>query len=277
MSFTSVSLRSWRDVQGYLKPGWLFRGQKKANWHLRTSLERCCDREQIPARQRRLFEWNLGREFRRAYHHYSSYVPEPNNWLEWLSLMQHHGAPTRLMDFTYSLYIALYIAFEKLDDHQDEDCAVWAVNNEWAMEESIRRMKEASKQDADLLRDAYEESHMDAIPPFFCDAPAVLCACPQNPFRLNQRLQIQKGIFLVPGSVEVSFEDNLTAMHGHDDPANLLKLILPHTERRDALRHLYEMNISRTSLFPGLDGFAQSLGVYHPGYDTTQWLEEEEE
>jgi len=44
---TSVTLRSWNDIHSYLKPGWIYRGQKSKDWPLMTSLERCCDREQI--------------------------------------------------------------------------------------------------------------------------------------------------------------------------------------------------------------------------------------
>ncbi len=43
-------------------------------------------------------------------------------------------------------------------------------------------------------------------------------------------------------------------MHSH-----ALKFVLPEDARPQALRDLQQMNISRTSLFPGMDGFAGSL------------------
>jgi hypothetical protein len=57
---------------------------------------------------------------------------------------------------------------------------------------------------------------------------------------------------------------NLRMMPKSLDPKNVQKLVLSHTERLSALKMLHTMNISRATLFPGLDGFAQSLKVFHP-------------
>jgi hypothetical protein len=51
----------------------------------------------------------------------------------------------------------------------------------------------------------------------------------------------------------------------------MLQIVIPVSMRREALQQLHNMNISRTSLFPGLDGYARSLGVYHPAFDPKQW------
>ena len=268
MSFTTITLKSWDELRDHSKSGWLYRGQRSTQWGLITSLQRCCDNEKIPARERGVFERKLLREFRRAYHHYSPHVPALTHTLEWLALMQHHGAPTRLLDCTYSVYMAAYFA---LEDAHREDCVVWAVNGSWARDESVRLMSAVGKKNAPLLKELYVEEHMELIPPFFLDDPVVPCACPQNPFQLNERLRIQKGVFLSPGSIEIPFEDNLKAMRKHDDGANILRVVIPHRLRREALRELFEMNISRTSLFPGLDGYARSLGVYHPDFETPSW------
>jgi hypothetical protein len=42
------------------------------------------------------------------------------------------------------------------------------------------------------------------------------------------------------------------------------------------VRHLFSMDIARSSLFPGLDGYAQSPGVYHSAYRPTNWTGEAE-
>jgi len=40
----------------------------------------------------------------------------------------------------------------------------------------------------------------------------------------------------------------------------------------NALSRLFSMGISRSSLFPGLDGFCRSLGVYHSAFNREPWI-----
>src|SRR5262249_13974079 len=85
---------------------------------------------------------------------------------------------------------------------------------------------------------------------------------PANPFRLNERLTIQKGLFLCAGDVSITFMDNLSAFNPNDDC--LKKLIIPKKLHAEFIETLSYMNVDRATLFPGLDGFAASLGVYQP-------------
>ena len=54
-------------------------------------------------------------EFPRRASRYFGSNQQPADQLEWLSWMQHFGAPTQLLDFTYSPYVAVYFAFEEKD------------------------------------------------------------------------------------------------------------------------------------------------------------------
>ena len=112
--FTEIRLRAWKELHDLARPNWIYRGQGDASWALSTSLERCFLREGIEGDDRAKLERELLREFRRTYHNYAAHVPEPERLLEWLSLMQHHGAPTRLLDFTFSIYVAAYFAVKLL-------------------------------------------------------------------------------------------------------------------------------------------------------------------
>jgi hypothetical protein len=58
--------------------------------------------------------------------------------------MQHHGAPTRLLDFTYSIYVAAYFALESAD----ADAAVWAVNAPWALRTSVAVLSSSRRAEA---------------------------------------------------------------------------------------------------------------------------------
>src|SRR5262249_25388842 len=104
--------------------GWAFRGQREAQWplfssisrHLRDFVPREADWQQREARGIRVF--------RRKAH---NYVPDPHileDDLRCLALMQHHGAPTRLLDFTKSPHVAAFFALEAATG----DAAVFALN-----------------------------------------------------------------------------------------------------------------------------------------------------
>jgi len=84
---------------------------------------------------------------------------------------------------------------------------------------------------------------------------------PINPFRLNERLTLQKGLFLAPGDVRYSFVANLAALPGHREEANVMCFVLPRKEIHSLGEELYEANVTETTLFPGIDGFARSLSL----------------
>ena len=258
----------WRAVPDYSGGGWLYRGQRSAAWDLKTSVERSCERREVEPEHRREHEDALFREFRRSYHQYATHVPDPRAVVEWLSLMQHHGAPTRLLDFNYSIYIASYFALEKAE----EDCAVWALRGPWALQESAKLLRGAGKPNVERMERPPVEGDEEIVQTLFLDAPFVAAAWPINAFRLNERLRIQQGAFVIPGDISKKFMENLEALPGHDSKDNLVKIVIPLAERRLALRNLFQMGISRTSLFPGLDGFSDSLSIYHPVVDDpTKW------
>jgi hypothetical protein len=122
MIIWTVKVDSWSEIDKYFKRGgWLYRGQRSADWNLETSFERLCQRNSIPFDKRKTFESELIREFQRGLYQYESDSPSLTSKIEWLALMQHHGAPTRLLDFTYSLYVAAYFALEDATDAS----AVW--------------------------------------------------------------------------------------------------------------------------------------------------------
>ncbi len=181
--------------------------------------------------------------------------------------MQHHGAPTRLLDFTYSIYVAAYFALESAEG----DSAVWAVNAPWAVQESSRLLDASGKVDARLATKPVTEENEGLAANWFFEAPALRLTYPANPFRLNERLRIQRGLFLLPGDVAQTFEENLCGMPDYSNPQHVVRFVLPENLRLQALKELFAMDIARSSLFPGLDGYAQSLGVYHSAYYPTDW------
>ena len=84
---------------------------------------------------------------------------------------------------------------------------------------------------------------------------------PVNPFRLNQRATIQQSIFMCPSHVDLTFEDNLISQQSKGEIL-LRKFMIRSDDRKGVLKDLYSMNITRATLFPGLEGYARSLKTY---------------
>lgn len=264
MSIPVVHIKSLKSLQKYSKPGWLYRGQQLAEWNLETSLERLCNRECIPTTDRLAVEQHLLREFQRAFHHYSNHPPAEDAIIEWTSLMQHHGAPTRLLDFTYSIYVAAYFA---LEDAAKKPCAIWAIYSPKLFQDAITTFNHRGKSDLAVLQEPTQRAHEQVAKRHFfderCDDLAIVHV---TPFRLNERLRAQRGTFVIPANVSQPFMENFQAFEGHHELQYAVKLQIPSASRGQMLEELHAMNISRTSLFPGLDGFARSLGVFHPSF-----------
>ncbi len=78
---------------------------------------------------------------------------------------------------------------------------------------------------------------------------------------MNERYYLQQSVFLSPSNPYKTFNEQLDFLHESLDNS-LIKIKIPKTERKKALRDLAKMNITRASLFPGLDGFAKSLHIH---------------
>jgi hypothetical protein len=133
---------------------------------------------------------------------------------------------------------------------------LWAIDLRWCKQQAIRQILPTGRiTGIDSDESLGKPETFRKV--FFADQPIPFVA-PLQPFRMNERLTIQQGLFLCPGDLGKSFEDNLLAFTV-DFADHVHKIVIPYTLREEFLVMLNKMNINRASLFPGIDGFAQSL------------------
>lgn len=246
-----VSIGCWSEfvqiIEGWSGfRNWAFRGQADANWSLRSTLSRQIDVSGVCEEAWPLQEERIRRIFERKCHLYMDNPPQDDE-LEWLALMQHHGAPTRLLDFTWSPFVAAFFALE----HATNDAAVWAINGPllWAVNSrrkiGRRHIVDADPRDIDIFRKLFLPNEHAFI-------------WQGDPFRMPKRVIAQSGTFLVSGHLGLSIEEIIDRYPGKGEL--LIKFVFDTASvREEAMATLYSMNITQATLFPGLDGLARSM------------------
>src|SRR3977135_1283178 len=107
LRFSQKRLRSVEELiesfrRWFPSPHWLFRGHSKARWVPASSLERYCIDFGFSARERPVIESFLLQDFYRQVTAHDPALPVTHDLQVLLALMQHHGTPTRLIDWSYS-------------------------------------------------------------------------------------------------------------------------------------------------------------------------------
>jgi hypothetical protein len=252
-AYQVVNIDSWSGFvdmvnSGRLK-GWAFRGLASADWPLLSSLSRHLH-DYVPDRKRWIYqEARSIRIFRRKAHHFLASTSELDNDLACLALMQHHGAPTRLLDFTKSEYVAAFFALERAVG----DAAVWAINTP-ALYLGVRPRGRGGRSALPAQVNPLDAGHFARY--FLPNNRRFIWF--GEPRRMNQRLIAQSGTFVVPGVIDEPVESIISA---YPRPRQLLgKIVLRgRSLREEGMRALYQMNITHASLFPDLEGLARSM------------------
>src|SRR5581483_8447763 len=111
-------------VTGRRRDTGVYRGASEANAPLLTTLDRLGGTNP-PHTKADLEEYVLRNYIRYARPHVESNVG--NDWEELFSA-QHHGVPTRLLDWTYSPLVAAFFATRPLEDGVERDRAIWRLD-----------------------------------------------------------------------------------------------------------------------------------------------------
>ena len=252
---------------------WIFRGEEY-DQRLRTSLEKAFkdiaatvkekdfDKHKLDA------ERDIIRDFQRKLHFYTNNIPTRADILQWLALMQHHGAPTRLLDWTYSFWVAVHFATTR---HSiNEKTVIWAIDTEM-LKDNDKKFLDQNKCAIQIIETEIKKQHdMPYSDPSAIKNNAAIHFLIENPkpvicftgsFRQNQRLTLQQGVFLALGDIRKSFWENLNTIDSKIVRKCFKKCIITLKKdlKKDIILNLRQMNINNAVLFPDIDGFSQSL------------------
>lgn len=253
-SYRVFRLESWdaflKVITSAPYTNWAFRGERDERWPLYSSLSRYFQNFGVAPNAWPEQEARILRIFKRKAHQFLDKPPDTNDDFQWMALMQHHGAPTRLLDFTWSPYVAAFFALERTL----HDGVVWALNPariEGSRAPKPTRMDPRIK--GNIQRYFSKGNHR-----FIWMG---------EPHTMNSRLIAQSGTFCVPGMLDMPIEQILSRSNQDDI---LAKFVLANPVREAGMRELYRMNITFATLFPDLDGLAKSLGYeleFHWAYN----------
>ncbi len=197
----------------------------------------------------------------------STSPPPDDDHVSWLFLMQHHGMPTRLLDWTESALMAMYFA---VSECQNQDGEMWAMRPEM--------LNEKSGEPGIFLPRHGIVKYLAAEPSWKkLDILATRCGLtepPWNPVALRppmnfNRMVAQLSTFTIHPKPKPKGRGT-TIPELLEEPEHLVRYVVPAKDKESIRRDLAALGITRRSLFPDLDGlsasivYARKVGPYSP-------------
>jgi hypothetical protein len=239
----------------------VYRGAADACRPLLTSLDRLGGVR--PPHTKRDLEAHILRNFIRYSRPHLPTAPV-NDW-EILVAAQHHGVPTRLLDWTYSPLVAAHFATTDADLGRDR--AIWRLD--WQQVHRAFELPTLALLIEDLARTFGSDrgpftpwSLFDATQRGGATAPTERrdFACMIEPPSLDARIIAQAAVFTLCTDTSRSFDAFLEA---HDLAPALTKFLIPESEAARVRDQLDLVGIDERRVFPDLDGVAEGLRRYY--------------
>ena len=234
---------SWDEQLGRYRSSYVYRGLSDSGYELLTSLHRLGGT--YPQLERHIL-----RNFRK--YAYRDAASGDSVW-NWLAVAQHHGLPTRLLDWTYSPYIALHFATSNLLKYET-DGVIWCLNyvetNKFIPEQlrTIIRAEGANVFTPGMLDPVFSSLlDLDALQ----EQDFVLFLEPPS---MNERIVNQHALFSMMSNAN-SLLDTWLSLH----PDLYFRIIIPAALKWEIRDKLDQANITERVLFPGLDGLSRWL------------------
>jgi hypothetical protein len=234
---------SWISCPGVFHSNLIHRGMANWGWPLKTSIQRqnLCARERDLLRNFRKFSRSPG-------------ASELGAW-ELVTIAQHHGLPTRVLDWTYSPLVALHFATED-DKARELDAVVWSVDYAGVHDQLPSDLKRALEDEnaaafTTKMLDDLDVEPFDNIDPTF--------ALIFEPPSIDERVVNQYAGLSVMSQVDADFGDWLKKQRGK----LARKLLIPASLKPEIREKLDQSNINERVIYPGLDGIARWLKRYY--------------
>jgi hypothetical protein len=227
-----------------------YRGVSKKNYDLKPKMYRKSGFEAV----RKFVRTNTNEdEIKRAFKSSATQLMTeshlPADEKGWYFLMQHYGAPTRLLDWTDGALLALYFAVREL--RRPRDAAVWVLDPAWLNEQMLGENEESPLTGIALP----EWKDTDPwFPAAFEDARHPKRPLALDPPHVARRVSVQRGHFTVHGTDR----RGLDRLVGKKD-SRLVKIIVGKAGVADILDDLETLGIAETTIFPDLEGLSREL------------------
>jgi FRG domain len=258
---TDVRVGSWRELTealyeipqtayGRHRSDFVYRGLADESWGLETSLQRLGG-DYV----------NVERPLLRAFRKYAEpgSIPADTLWVR-LAVAQHHGLPTRVIDWTVSPRVAVHFATAE-EEHYDKDGVVWCVDVVKAQMLlpagllDILKGEYAYLFSVEMLESIPELKQFDSLGKHH---PFVLFFEPPS---LDARIVNQGAIMSVMPGPTLMLDEFLL-----NHPYLVRRIIIPKEVKWEIRDKLDQDNVTERMLFPGLDGLGRWLKRYYgPG------------
>jgi len=207
-------------------------------------------------------------------HLYFDLLRHPLGTVDMLSIMQHNGAPTRLLDWTYSPSVAAFFAAADQMTQGGEPGAIWAVNQSkvkyWSNHVYQTQFNHSKLNELDLHVEIEEHEidfsseevfstlrHRSNLA--YVTGGFVVALLPRLH---NLRLVNQQGVFLANLMLDTPFQESLERMLQDAGKPSIMKFEFPGRIVKALLQRLMAGNIHRGVLFPDLSGLCSFIRDY---------------
>ncbi|MFO0954122.1 MAG: FRG domain-containing protein [Isosphaeraceae bacterium] len=257
MAWPVVPITSWEGflrsterlslVKPYGYPAYVFRGQSNAEWdNLQPSLARVLKGR--TSKEAMELEKMALREFKRQAHPHVDLktFDSRDDPMEWWPWMQHYRAPTRLLDWTASPFVALYFA---VSGNRDKDGVVWLFHPSGLNHEMESRYPDAKP---NPVTPSGWSHHWPETAFFEPKSPA--CLYWFHSLFPDQRMVAQQGSFTICFQPLADHADVIGSATPIPGKIQHQKLLIPRKLKGEFLLRLHNMNIAAHSLYPGIEG-----------------------